>query len=107
MRHMTDNSFELFISDVPLHKKFYCHDGSAFKNLGELEQAFKKMSPETFSYHANSEKNDFANWIYDVIGDITLSDSLRDVLDSKAAAKKLRARITFIQKKIKNSSRKV
>ena len=99
---MNKDSFEILISDVPNHKIFYCCDGSCFKNLEELQKALKKMNLETFKCHVNSKKNDFANWIYDVIGDINLSKNLREIFDSKIAAKKLKVRINYIKKKIKD-----
>jgi len=90
---------QVFLNDVPEQKAFYCFDGTTFRNLDELKKSLKNMSEDTFNYHASSERNDFSNWIYDVIGDVTLANSIRDVFDRKAAAKKISSRITAIKKK--------
>ncbi|MFH1521590.1 MAG: DUF5752 family protein [archaeon] len=95
---------EILIKNVPGHKVFFCNDGSTFNNLEELRKALISMSDETFNYHVNSEKNDFANWIYDVIGDIKLANNLRTVGDKKTMAKKIRTRISYIKKNLTNSS---
>ena len=47
-------------------------------NMKELENALKTMSYETFSYHANEEKNDFYNWIKDTVGDEELAELIKD-----------------------------
>ncbi|MCW8965344.1 MAG: DUF5752 family protein [Candidatus Pacearchaeota archaeon] len=95
---------ENFLWDVSDEKKFYCINGSVFKNLEELEKALRDMDEDTFNYHVNEYKNDFATWIYDVIGDIKLSKNLMSVDKRKAIARKIKTRITYIKKNINNSS---
>ena len=56
---------------------FWVHDGPILKDLVELRDALAEMSPETFSYHANKERNDFADWIESILGDKTLATSFR------------------------------
>lgn len=63
--------------DVQPEQCFWVHDGQVLKNLAELPAALRQMSPETFSHHVNNEKNDFANWIHDVIGDRELAEDIR------------------------------
>jgi hypothetical protein len=43
-------------------KFFYTKNGTALKSLEELKNALSSMDEETFSYHVNNSKNDFANW---------------------------------------------
>src|SRR4030067_2050059 len=69
------------IADVPDDKRFWCSDGRTVKNLQELVTALEQMSDETYRYHANDMKTDFANWVRDVIGDDKLA---RDLLKSPA-----------------------
>jgi len=41
--------------------------------MKELETALNTMTDETYSFHANTEKNDFTNWVQDVIKDEKLA----------------------------------
>ena len=71
-------------NDVHEEKKFWVNDGSILKNLKELPDALKQMSDETFMHHVNENKNDFANWVEDVVGERKLARELRS-LNSRAA----------------------
>jgi len=46
---------------------FYLKDGQVIKDLEDLLFALETMSDDVFSHHVNAERNDFANWIKDVI----------------------------------------
>lgn len=54
-------------------KCFYLNDGKILCSLAELRTALEQMSEETFNYHSQKEKSDFAQWIYYVIGDKILA----------------------------------
>ena len=103
MSKLIQKDIETLIKNVPAYKVFLCNDGSIYNNIEELQKALKSMSNETFNYHVNSEKNDFANWIYDVIGDIKLANNLRTIYDKKNTIKKIDTRISYIKKKLTNS----
>ncbi len=85
------------LSDVPEDKRFYVHNGSILKNLRELGGELERMSFETFHYHVNPYKNDFANWVNDVIGDKILADELRKVKTRKSMARHVRMRIKQLE----------
>lgn len=77
---------------------FYLNTGSALKNLNELSTALTSMDPQVFKYHVNADKNDFANWINDIIRDESLAKSIRKVKTSATMAKKVAARIKTLKK---------
>ncbi len=56
------------VADVEPEKAFWLNDGRMLKNLKELAQALETMDGALWSFHANGEKNDFANWVEDVFG---------------------------------------
>ena len=58
-------------------------DGKVLHNISDLRTALVSMSSETFNYHVNFERNDFAAWILNVFGDKTLSEKV-DSSTSKA-----------------------
>jgi hypothetical protein len=75
-----------WLADVPQEKQFWCIDGRYLKNLSELQAALGDMSQETFRSHSNEAKNDFSNWVRDVISDEKLSlDLLMSQTQSEAA----------------------
>jgi len=89
------------LSDVNPNFVFWLCDGTTLKNLSELLEALKVMSRETFIYHVNSEKNDFAKWIEDIIKDEKLARDLRKVKTKRDTIKILKERIKWLKKKAK------
>ena len=74
-------------------KVFWVHDGPVLKNVKELYDYLPSMSDDTFNYHANAERNDFSNWIKDVVGDKQLASEIGKCKSKDAACKKLKAKI--------------
>ena len=64
-------------TDVPEGKAFLTLDGRRLRNLLELADALDHMDERVFRHHANGERNDFSNWIRDVMGEQALADSVR------------------------------
>ena len=92
-----------FLSNVPLDKVFWVCDGRILKNLSELAEAMKTMSDDTFAYHCNPEKNDFTNWIRDIVGDAGLAGELSGVRKREVAFKKVKHRIDVLKGKIEDT----
>ena len=59
---------------------YFCNDKSA-RNITQFITVVKKLNDEEFNNHVNSEKNDFYNWVNDVIGDKELAGKLRGLTD--------------------------
>lgn len=88
-----------FLSRVPEDKAFRCADSCVIYDLRELAKALDNMSEETFRYHANDQKNDFANWVSDVIGDRELASNLRKVANKPRATEMVSNRVSFLSRK--------
>ncbi|MCX6707711.1 MAG: hypothetical protein NT001_06255 [Candidatus Woesearchaeota archaeon] len=58
---------------VPGQYSFYLHDGRTLKNLNDLIKSLDTMPDDIYNFHANSSKNDFSNWVRDIIGEPELS----------------------------------
>lgn len=86
-----------FLRDVPPENCFWCCDGRVLKNLYELSQAFNEMTDETFNYHVNEDKNDFATWIKEIIGDKKLVADLVKARNRKVASRKVSERISSLK----------
>jgi hypothetical protein len=88
------------LGDVPDEKHFWCHDGKLLENLGELKKALIDMSDETFHYHLGEGRNDFSNWVRDVVGDNKLANDLSKAKSRIQASKAVAQRISFLQSKV-------
>jgi hypothetical protein len=78
---------------------FYCNDGRVLRNLQELADALYVMSEDTYRYHSNDSKNDFAAWVRDVFGDARLSNELLRSSSRKQAADKVAHRVASLTSK--------
>ena len=88
------------LGDVPDGKHFWCQDGKVVKNLKGLEEALDDMGDETFHHHAGEGRNDFSNWIRDVVGDNKLANDLNKAKSRIRAGNAVAHRISFLQSKV-------
>ena len=88
------------LGNVPEGNVFRCCDGRVLVNIPELNDALGNMSDETFAFHANQAKNDFSNWVRDIIKDEKLARDLSKATDRLQAAKSVAARLSFLQKRL-------
>lgn len=87
------------LSDVPEPKlAFWFTNGVIAKNIYELVNTIETCDKSTFAYHVNAEKNDFYNWILEVLGDYVLAKRLKKEKDQQKYAKKIRRRIKELEK---------
>jgi len=91
---MTDT--KRYLADVPQEHVFWCCDGQILKNLKELRDAFAVMSEDTFAYHVHAAKNDFHNWVRDVIKDEVLASDLLKAANTTTGVRIVTERITFL-----------
>lgn len=97
---ITRDIAEKRLNDVPADKVFWSCDNRVLKNLYDLEMALNEMNEETYLYHANESKNDFGNWVRDVLGDDKLSRDLFKSKNKLQAAKNVGNRIALLKTKI-------
>lgn len=88
-----------YLADVPQEHVFWCCDGRILKNLGELCDALGAMSDDAFAYHVNAAKNDFSNWVKDVIKDDSLAGDLLAAANAGAALRVVTERISLLSSK--------
>ena len=90
---------EKLLGNVPEQYVFYVHDGRILRNIHDLKSALENMPDETYAYHANEQKNDFSNWIKNIIGDEKLARDLRRATNRTQAAKSVATRELFLSGK--------
>jgi len=91
---------ELWLGDVQPDKVFWFHDGRMVKNLDELATTLREMPEEMFHYHVAGDKNDFGNWVRDVIGDVTLANQLWKATTQATAARRVETRLNWLKAKL-------
>lgn len=55
---------------------FTTKDGHVIKTLPDLVAMLRQMSSATFSHHVTEDRNDFASWVYHVIGNRQLAEEI-------------------------------
>ena len=76
------------------------HNGPIIRNLHELEKAIENMDTETYKHHAYEERNDFENWVRDVVKDEELAHALSKCRSQQEMFEKLRNKIKFVERVI-------
>jgi hypothetical protein len=86
-----------FLNNVEPTYVFRTSNGD-FKNLYELCAALKQQGKPLFHRHVTSTKNDFANWIKDIIHDNDLAIALLNTKDYYAAVEIITNRINELER---------
>lgn len=89
---------EKFLAKAPEDKVFWCNDGRMLKDVKELTEALNSMADETFAYHANEMKNDFAKWVREVVGDEKLAKDLEQSRSRIQAARVVAERVVLLSR---------
>lgn len=84
---------------VPDVKRFYCHNGDILNNIYELKDALDRMDSPTFQHHVTEEKNDFARWVREVLGDDKLAGDLSRCSEAGEASRVTSERIAWLQER--------
>jgi hypothetical protein len=73
--------------NIPPRSYFYLSNGQIIKSMHELPSVLLKIDEKTYCSHVSSCKNDFAKWVYDVFGDVTLSKVIGDIKSKEEMAR--------------------
>jgi len=87
------------LANVPEEKRFWVNDGRYLNSLEDLKTALDGMTDETYTFHVNENKSDFAKWVDEVIGDDKLAADLKKSARRAAASLAVAARIKFLKNK--------
>lgn len=68
-----------FEQQAPKEHYFKLRNGQELKTLNDLRKALGYMTDEEFNSHVNEEKNDFANWVKDILQNPELYEKIKDV----------------------------
>jgi len=96
MPRMLPSEAERLLSNVPGQFTFRCSNGTVLWNLRDLSRAVGNMPDEVFSFHVSEHKNDFANWVRDIIGDQALARDLLQTRNVATTSRRLTERVAFL-----------
>ena len=91
----------VYLEDVPERYVFYLKSGKKVSNIKELAKELDKMEDGIFYHHVTAQRNDFHNWIRDIVLDIDLAEKILNAKTAKDAGKIVSERIKFIESQIK------
>jgi hypothetical protein len=91
---------EMLLEDVLPDMVFWFHDGRMVKNLDELATTLREMTEETFYYYVTGGKNDFGNWVRDVIGDLILTRQWKKATTQATAACRVETRLNWLRARL-------
>ena len=61
----------------------WIHFGPIVGNLKDFLNSLRNMDAETFRYHVNEQRNDFAKWVEDIMQDQGLAKLLQSIKEKK------------------------
>ena len=89
---------ERYLARVPDEKAFWLHDGRVLRDMKDLRDALAGISEEDYKYHTGESKNDFSNWVREVIGDEHLARDLGSASDKEQAARIVDERYMYLMR---------
>lgn len=66
-----------FKTKMPENKRFVLSNGKVICSVKELALEMENIEEDVFYYHVNEDKNDFVNWLRDVIEEPDLAQRLK------------------------------
>ncbi len=89
---------EKILSEVHANAEFQLHLGASIKSLYELSEALDIISEDSFNHHVTKQKNDFASWIKDVLGDNKLAHQVEKMKKRKDISDAVKLRIKELER---------
>ncbi len=91
---------ERILADVLTNETFWFCNAHIARNIYELVNYIEELDDFGWKYHVNQDrnKNDFAKWIEEVLGDKPLADILKKTYDKEKYLETIRTRIKQIER---------
>ncbi|MBD3319000.1 hypothetical protein GF342_03765 [Candidatus Woesearchaeota archaeon] len=85
------------LARCPGGQEFFAYNGDQYSSLYDLARGLEHMDEGAFAHHVNHERNDFHNWVKDVIGDATLAHGLQHLHTRESMMRRVVLRIRFLE----------
>jgi len=100
---ITVKEAEHILRHVKDDRSFKLHMGTSIRSLREMAEALDLMADKTFNHHVTETRNDFSNWVKDVLEDEELAMQIHHLKGREAILKKVDDRIAELEKKMAES----
>jgi hypothetical protein len=100
MARMDSAKAQRLLAECAEQSAFFCHNGEQYLSLRQLQRGLVQMSENAFKHHVNAEKNDFATWIRDVIGDSALARDLSETQSQGTALRRVSQRVALLESRV-------
>ena len=94
------------LSRVPESVSFWLCTNQKLFSLKELALVLKGINDDMFRYHVNRDKNDFENWISDIIQDKELAREISRIKTKETLMRKIQERVEMLSKILKKGKNK-
>ena len=94
------------LSRVPEGVSFWLCTNQKLSSLKELAVALRGINDDVFRYHVNRDKNDFENWIRDIIQDKELAREISRIKTKETLNRKILERVEMLSKILKKGKKK-
>jgi len=94
------------LSRVPESVSFWLCTNQKLFSLKELALVLKGINDDMFRYHVNRDKNDFENWISDIIQDKELAREISRIKTKETLMRKIQERVEMLSKILKKGKKK-
>ncbi|MFH1398513.1 MAG: hypothetical protein ABIG95_00185 [Candidatus Woesearchaeota archaeon] len=91
---------------VPSKQSFWLCTNRDLRSLNSLANELEDSNDDVFRYHVNRYKNDFSNWVKDIIGDNDFAREISRIRTKPTLVRKIREKINE-SKDIVNKYKKV
>ncbi len=89
------------LSNVSDFESFWFCNNTVASSLEELSKLLLEVDDTTFRYHLHKNKNDYEDWIKNIIGDEEFSKEISRVKTRITLSKKIEERVDFLKKQLK------
>ena len=86
------------LGNVAPEQCFWVNKGPIVKNIRQLPTALRRMKTETFMHHVGKDKNDFSEWVKNVVGDTALASKVSKLKTKKAMIDEIKKRVKLLKK---------
>lgn len=83
--------------DISDQLYFWTNDGRILRSLADLAVALREMNDGVFKHHVNVERNDFAKWIEEILGEPVFARKMRTMKSRLTALRSVEAELKKYQ----------
>jgi hypothetical protein len=101
--HNSSQCAAILLSDVKHPELYFYLEGNknrAIKNLCELSDYMQAIPETTFVFHVSKEKNDFAQWVEEKVGDKILAQQMHKAPSQKRMAELVGLRVEWLKSRM-------